>query len=69
LLLINKASSFIINNRGYRNLYNTARHVIKEANSSTTIKNVEKIGDLGVSKRLSHSGCFAKKIIGTPWKL
>ena len=43
-----------------------ARHVIKEASSSTTINNLEKIGDLGVSKKLSHSGCFAKKLIGTP---
>jgi len=40
-----------------------ARHVIKETSSSTTIKNLEKIGDLGVSKILSHSGCFSLKII------
>lgn len=33
-------------------------------------KNLEvKIGDLGVAKILSHSGCFAKTIIGTPYYL
>jgi NIMA (never in mitosis gene a)-related kinase len=28
-----------------------------------------KIGDLGVAKILSHSGCFAKTLIGTPYYL
>ena len=28
-----------------------------------------KIGDLGVAKMLSHSGCFAKTLIGTPYYL
>ena len=33
-------------------------------------KNLDvKIGDLGVAKVLSHSGCFAKTLIGTPYYL
>ena len=33
-------------------------------------KNLDvKIGDLGVAKILSHSGCFAKTLIGTPYYL
>ena len=40
-----------------------ARNIIKETSSSTTIKNLEKIGDSGVAKILSHSGCFGKILI------